>query len=246
MSHVASAPTLEPTPQNGRPATSIPPALASGLDFLVGTLLLIAAARSVIGHAPGWEWVVLCATAVGAVYAVGTRVLPAASTPSGTRWWLLLLLSVWAVLLVLTPDAIYLAFAWFFLLLHLLSRPAGLSAVLVTTAAAVAGFAWHQSTFTAGMVIGPVLGAGVAVSTVFGYQALRAESEQRRRLIIELDRTRHELSAAQHRAGVLNERERLAREIHDTLAQGFSSIQLLLQAANRSLDPTRGLDPARA
>lgn len=44
----------------------------------------------------------------------------------------------------------------------------------------------------------------------------------------------------------MNERERLAREIHDTLAQGFSSIQLLLRAANRSLDPQREVNPARA
>ena len=43
----------------------------------------------------------------------------------------------------------------------------------------------------------------------------------------------------QHRAGVVAERERLAREIHDTLAQGLSSIQLLLRAATRSLDPGR-------
>ncbi|MGW2303959.1 histidine kinase, partial [Streptomyces sp. NPDC001809] len=39
----------------------------------------------------------------------------------------------------------------------------------------------------------------------------------------------------------LAERERLAREIHDTLAQGLSSIQLLLRAAERSASP-----PARS
>jgi signal transduction histidine kinase len=43
------------------------------------------------------------------------------------------------------------------------------------------------------------------------------------------------LAAAEHSAGVLAERERLAREIHDTLAQGLSSIQLLLRAAERAL-----------
>jgi signal transduction histidine kinase len=86
----------------------------------------------------------------------------------------------------------------------------------------------------------------VVIATVFGYQGLHAESEQRRRLIFELDRTRSELAAVEHRAGVMDERERLAREIHDTLAQGLSSIQLLLRAANRSLDPQRQVDPARA
>lgn len=43
---------------------------------------------------------------------------------------------------------------------------------------------------------------------------------------------------------MLDERERLAREIHDTLAQGLSSIQLLVRAADRHLPPDQ--DAARA
>lgn len=85
------------------------------------------------------------------------------------------------------------------------------------------------------MAIGPALGAAVAVAVVWGYQALYRESERRRRLIEELTAARADLAAAQHTAGVLAERERLAREIHDTLAQGLSSIQLLLRAAERAL-----------
>jgi signal transduction histidine kinase len=77
----------------------------------------------------------------------------------------------------------------------------------------------------------------VAVATVIGYQTLYRESERRRRLIEELIATRAELAAAERTAGTLAERERLAREIHDTLAQGLSSIQLLLRAAQRALPP---------
>jgi signal transduction histidine kinase len=54
-------------------------------------------------------------------------------------------------------------------------------------------------------------------------------------LIEQLTATRADLAHAEHTAGVLAERERLAREIHDTLAQGLSSIQLLLRAAERAL-----------
>ncbi|EFF93846.1 signal transduction histidine kinase [Streptomyces sp. e14] len=43
------------------------------------------------------------------------------------------------------------------------------------------------------------------------------------------------MAAAERTAGTLAERERLAREIHDTLAQGLSSIQLLLRAAQRAV-----------
>ncbi|MGW1607605.1 sensor histidine kinase, partial [Streptomyces eurythermus] len=69
-------------------------------------------------------------------------------------------------------------------------------------------------------------------------------------LIEELTATRADLAAAQHTAGVLAERDRLAREIHDTLAQGLSSIQLLLRAAERALpqapqNAARYVDQAR-
>jgi signal transduction histidine kinase len=40
-------------------------------------------------------------------------------------------------------------------------------------------------------------------------------------------------------AGVLDERARMAREIHDTLAQGFTSIVTLVQAAESELDGDR-------
>jgi len=70
-------------------------------------------------------------------------------------------------------------------------------------------------------------------------------------LIEELSSIRHELAAAHHEAGMLAERHRLAGEIHDTLAQGFTSIVTLVQAAEAGLDPAaievrRHLDMALA
>jgi signal transduction histidine kinase len=56
-------------------------------------------------------------------------------------------------------------------------------------------------------------------------------------LIEQLESTRAELAVAHHEAGVLAERHRLAGEIHDTLAQGFTSIVTLLQAAEAGLEP---------
>ena len=61
------------------------------------------------------------------------------------------------------------------------------------------------------------------------------QSLERAALISQLESTRAELAAAHHEAGVLAERHRLAGEIHDTLAQGFTSIVTLLQAAGASL-----------
>jgi signal transduction histidine kinase len=78
------------------------------------------------------------------------------------------------------------------------------------------GFAFVYSTFTARIIM---------------------QNLERAALIEQLTETRHELAAAHHEAGVLAERHRLAGEIHDTLAQGFTSIVTLIQAAEADLRP---------
>ncbi|PIE27625.1 MAG: hypothetical protein CSA58_03300 [Micrococcales bacterium] len=61
------------------------------------------------------------------------------------------------------------------------------------------------------------------------------QSLSRADLIAELQHTRNELAEAHHAHGVLAERQRMAREIHDTLAQGFISIVTLSQAGQARL-----------
>ncbi|MGY0019330.1 sensor histidine kinase [Streptomyces sp. YJ-C3] len=65
--------------------------------------------------------------------------------------------------------------------------------------------------------------------------------DERARLRDELASTQVELSEALRREGAATERSRLAREIHDTLAQGFASIVVLAEAARAGLD----VDPVR-
>ncbi|MGH8775951.1 MAG: sensor histidine kinase [Jiangellaceae bacterium] len=69
------------------------------------------------------------------------------------------------------------------------------------------------------------------------------QAERRAMLIDELHQTRAELAATEHARGVLAERERLAHEIHDTLAQSFTSILTLTQATDTAL--ARDADAAR-
>lgn len=52
-----------------------------------------------------------------------------------------------------------------------------------------------------------------------------------------LESARQELALASRESGILSERQRLAREIHDTLAQDFASIVMHLEAAEASADP---------
>lgn len=210
------------------------------LHLLLAALLVLAVVRAVVGDAPYLVAVVVIAVALGAVYAAGATWMGVRRSQPVAAAWLLVVGLLWLALLVVSPEVVYLAFPLFFLQLHLLPVRWGLGAVVATTIAAIAGFAWHQGGLAVGAIIGPTLGAAVAVAVVLGYQALYRESEQRRELVEELTATRGELAAAEHTAGVLAERERLAHEIHDTLAQGLSSIQLLLRAAERMLPARPG------
>jgi signal transduction histidine kinase len=81
--------------------------------------------------------------------------------------------------------------------------------------------------------IGPQMAVSLLFSLLLGIWISRiiSQSSERAELIAELDAARSGLSQAQHARGVMAERERMALEIHDTLAQGFTSIVMLAQAA---------------
>ncbi len=234
----APLPLTSPTP-----LTPVLRVLRLCLHALLAGLLALAAVKAVAVGGPHAYAVVAAAALMAGVYAAGTLSPAVARAPRAAAWWLAVLGASWLVLLALSPDGVWAAFPLYFLQLHLLPTRWGLSAVAGTAAAAIAGFVLHGQRATPGTFIGPLLGGAVAVATVLGYQALYRESERRRELIDELLSTRAELAEAERAAGTLAERERLAREIHDTLAQGLSSIQLLLRAAERALPPG---DPALA
>ncbi|MFG1905235.1 sensor histidine kinase [Kribbella sp. NPDC048928] len=83
----------------------------------------------------------------------------------------------------------------------------------------------------------PWMLVSLVVSLLFGIwiEKVITQSQQRAELIEQLESARDELAEAHHSAGVMAERERMAREIHDTLAQGMTSIVMLSQAAAAEL-----------
>lgn len=204
--------------------------LRVGLHVLFVGLLVLVVVRVVwTGGSP----VALGLTALlGLVYLAGLRVAGARSRASGA-WWVAALTVVWAPLMWLVPEAAYLVFPLFFLYLHLLPGFAGPIAVVAATALTIAAFAVHGG-LSVGGVVGPVVGAGVALLIGLGYDALQQRSIEREALVAELLATRDRLAVTEREQGVLAERARLAREIHDTVAQGLSSIQMLLHAAERA------------
>jgi signal transduction histidine kinase len=74
------------------------------------------------------------------------------------------------------------------------------------------------------------------ISTIIGtfISSIIKQSTDRQRLIDELTRSRADLMRVEREAGRLTERQRLARDIHDTLAQHFTSIIMHLSAAKYS------------
>lgn len=114
--------------------------------------------------------------------------------------------------------------------------------VLLLNAAPVVRFlrSGHSAGSMASFVVWTVV--TIAFSALFGLWVDRIidQSRERRDLIARLEATQVELAAVSREAGVMAERERLTAEIHDTLAQGFTSILMLLQAAEPQLDRDPG------
>ncbi|GGS42897.1 sensor histidine kinase [Streptomyces cinerochromogenes] len=104
---------------------------------------------------------------------------------------------------------------------------------------------------TLGQGWSPQFLTGNAVFTVIAYAAgvglglwmhrfIGQSNERQEQLTAELVLTQEELAAAYQRQGAAEERERMAREIHDTLAQGFASIVVLAEAARAAVDADPG------
>lgn len=82
-----------------------------------------------------------------------------------------------------------------------------------------------------------VEGVSLALSIGLGLwiTSIAHQSHERQRLLDELRATQEKLSALDRDAGMTSERERLAREIHDTIAQDLTGIVMLSQRAQREL-----------
>ncbi|MBT2209923.1 sensor histidine kinase [Actinomadura sp. NEAU-AAG7] len=117
-----------------------------------------------------------------------------------------------------------------------LSGAAGLATLAGEVAAGAAHLPTGNMLFTVGGFLAGLL-LGLAA-----HRYVRQTEERARRLSAELAVAQRELAEANRRQGAAEERERLAREIHDTLAQGFASIIVLAEAARAGL----GAEPGRS
>lgn len=121
----------------------------------------------------------------------------------------------------------------------------GIVGSVALTTSFVLGFAYHvewDSQILREMVPQVILSLGFSIGLGVWIHRVIAQSRQRAELIDQLERTRNELNQAHHERGMLAERERVAREIHDTLAQGFAGVVMLVQGARARAESAAQVD----
>ncbi|MFD4958939.1 sensor histidine kinase [Microbacterium sp. NPDC058389] len=206
-------------------ATSTALAMLTGVHVGIDRLITL----SLVVLAAAWMWLMSRRRTPGAVYVAGLILLIAA----------LCMRDVWFAgffgFVGYLHSWQYLRGAWRFV---------GLTATAAISITAFTG-GLPDPTPVAVLTYLFFIGAIVAVVGLFSSigDATSAHSAERKRMVAQLEDTIREneglhaqLLIQAREAGVLDERQRIAREIHDTIAQGLAGIVTQLQAAERAGD----------
>ncbi|MCD5348373.1 sensor histidine kinase [Agromyces sp. S2-1-8] len=143
------------------------------------------------------------------------------------------------------------AFAYPFLWV---TAPSTRRAIVANVGLAIALLVGYVVHFGWGGVVAGVAVAGLSLgfSLALGLWIthIAAIGEERARLLVELQSAQGQLAALHRDAGVNDERARLAREIHDTIAQSLTGLVMVAQRAGNRLDgsddASQGTAAARA
>ncbi|WP_067534027.1 sensor histidine kinase [Nocardia crassostreae] len=220
-------------------------ATASGRDDsrLLGTIVhcafyvLLAASvlRFLIAHheSPRAPWVIALSALLAGLYVISEL------RESRRPLWFALLVLVWVVLVLYAPSFAWCAVPLLYTGLRILPLHIALGLVVVLTALVVVTQLRLAGWADPNLLLAPPAVAAISTALFVG---LQRQTRRQAALIDDLRATRRELAETERREGTLAERQRLAMEIHDTLAQGLSSQRMLLQAADRIWEP----DPSQA
>lgn len=237
----ASAPAALPHP--GNPSGSVQesvftqPRQLGRIDAVVhlGFVVLMVASlvRYVMRHPPADNiWVLALAAGVCAIYAV-VAVLARRRRPWAL--WMFALVVLWSALVLVAPSFAWCSVAVFFLCRTALSGWAAHLAGGVIAVATSAGLFRLSGGSDIAMLLGP-LAVGAMLTLI--YDRIEHDAREQRRLHAQVSAAQAKLAASERRAGTIAERERVSREIHDTVTQGLASSLLLLEAATRTWPST--------
>lgn len=209
------------------------------LHLITVLLAVVTAFRAVAVEVPLWPallapGVFLAWYGAGATFARGRF----------ARWWLCGLGILWLGMLVISAEFVWLSFPLLLLAGHLLRAWPSVAFAVPVLAAAILAPILHQTSVSFAHIAGPLLGGGFALAISLGYDALLRDAIERDRLIASLVRAQEDMAAlqeelahTQREAGVTQERTRLARELHDTIAQELSSMVLFARSRDAERMP---------
>lgn len=218
--------------------------LRISLHVMFALLLLFAVVSVIAAGDDNAVLIVGLSALLALVYVIGTatenRQLKHPDRTHIPSWqpkvWLGVVIGLWVALLCLSINFVWLLFPLVFLILHILTPVAALLLAGITWA--VAAFLprfIHPESWNVANAFGPLIGVVFAVGVYFTYVALGKEVAKQEALTAELIAAQQQLAVTEHQSGRMEERERLSREIHDTVAQGLSSILLLSRAAKKDV-----------
>lgn len=187
-----------------------------------------------LGTARRYTAFAVLAALCGWYAAVGARALHSEPRRAGTAYVAVAVVLTVALFAVAPVGAVML----FLLYPHIWALLPMRRAVAATVVALVATATAMLAGRTSAREVLAITGIGLVVALVLGLWITRIIEQSRRRaqLVSDLGAARAELAEVSRRAGALAERERLAHDVHDTLAQGFTSVLLLLAAAETAPD----------
>jgi len=241
------APAGEPEPQPltapaGDTSTALAATLRGAMHAAFLVLPVVGAVRAITADGVPAPLAILCAAVLAALYLLGSqRALRrgaagrAATTdlllPSAP--WVLALTLAWMATTFVSASFVWIAFTLFFLVLFALGPVGGpLALVLVALWAIVSPvLGREQGLLGVGEILGPLIGAVFSLVAHAVYRRLLRETDRNRALVAQLRAAQAELADSERRKGVAEERQRLASDIHDSLAQGLNSIVMLSRAA---------------
>ncbi|MET4637854.1 sensor histidine kinase [Mycetocola sp. 2940] len=209
---------------------------------VTATLLIVGTTVAIADDGPDrWAaWIALAL--IGVLYAAfGRRLIgagdreppPTSMAPSiALQVGLILILAVGAAFQpnIVTAQVIVYPLLWVVSLTRKQAVLANIGASVTITVGFIIGIdegaaGILQGLFIGGLSLGFSLALGLWITNIAEY------GEERQRLLDDLQAAQGELAALSRDAGATAERERIAREIHDTIAQSLTSVVMLAQRA---------------